>query len=140
MKRRKLTKAQILANEAAQRAKDTQWQQFRDKYHGKTFTAVVRWFNQNSGEGMVRIDDSLSLPIYACNIAGKRTWYPETACVYYTEGQTVQIKIDVHLYSAIFAIGITRGHFDSEHWDRIKNTVLAFQCNEDGQAINGFFA
>lgn len=140
MKRRKLTKAQIADNEAAKQVKYNQWKQFQKKYHGKTFTAVVRWFNKSSGEGVVRLDDGLSLPIYACNIAGRKTWYPETACVYYAEGQIVQIKVDVHMYSTIFAIGVTSGHLDIERWDQIKDKDLAFRCNEDGQAINGLFA
>lgn len=132
MKRRKLTKAQIAAIEEARQEKNDQWERFHAKYHGKTFAAVVWLFNKSSGEGFIRLDDGLVLPIYACNIPGKKTWYPKTACVYYTEGQSVQIRIDVHMFSTAFAIGVTPGHFDAEHWNSIKDQELAFRCNEEG--------
>lgn len=140
MKRRKLTKKQILENEVHYQLKLVAFENFRAKYHKKTFSATVRWFDNMRGEGMVRIDDKLSLPIYACNIAGRKTWFAETACVFYKAGQEVQIEIDVHSYSTVFAKGITPGHFDSEGWDRIKDQNLAFRCDEQGNATNGLFS
>lgn len=140
MQRRKLTKKELAKREAEYLAKQKAWDDLKTKYHGKTFTATVRWFDNMSGQGMVEIDEDLSLPIYACNIRGKKTWFPETACVYYKAKQIVEIEIDVHAYSAVFAKGITPGHFDSEGWDRIKNQDLAFRCNDAGEAINGLFS
>lgn len=116
------------------------WDKFREKYHGKIFSAKVAWFDNMRGEGVVTIDEDLSLQIYACNIKGRKTWYPETACVYYEKGQIVQIKVDCQSRRTIFAIGETQGHLDTEGWDRIKDTNLAFRCDEDGKAINGLFA
>lgn len=116
------------------------WSAFRDKYHGKVFKATVRWFDSARGEGVVRIDEDLSLQIYACNIKGRKTWYSETACVYYKEGQIVDIKVDCHSHRTIFAIGKTQGYFDTEAWDRIKDQNLAFRCDEEGNATNGLFA
>lgn len=97
-------------------------------------TGVVLWFNKNSGVGMVRTNDR-TIELYACNIKGKKTWYPETACVYYTEGQT----IDCHLDHGLL-VGDTQGYFDEEGWARLDHDHLAFKCNEKGEAINGLFS
>lgn len=99
---------------------------------------VVRWFDNVRGEGMIDCDGH-TLPIYACNIKGRKTWYPETACVYYEEGQVVDCHIEVHGYQSYFVIGDTPGHFDAEGWDRIKGQNLAFRCDEEGNAITGLF-
>lgn len=116
-----------------------EWNRFRDKYHGRIFQATVTWFDKPSGMGCVRIDENLSLPIYSCNIKGRKTWFPETACVYYEPGETVDIRIDCHSRKTLFAIGETPGHFDAVGWDRIKGQNLAFRCDEDGKALNGLF-
>lgn len=100
---------------------------------------IVRWFNNISGEGMIDCDGH-SLPIYACNIKGRKTWYAETACVYYKKDQVVDCHIEVHGSQRYFVIGDTPGHFDAEGWDRIKDQNLAFRCNEAGEAVNGLFA
>jgi hypothetical protein len=117
-----------------------QFQDVRAEFHNKTVTAKVRWFDKMRGEGTVSIEGAGTFPIYACNIKGRKTWYPETACVYYEAGQEVQVKIDVHTDTAIFILGVTQGHFDSEGWDRIKDQPLAFKCDEQGNPINGLFA
>lgn len=111
-----------------------------DKYHDKTFDAVVDWFNNVRGVGMITIKDELRLPIYACNIKGKKTWYPETACVYYTKGQKIQVKVTMPGRQTMFAEGLTQGAFDQEGWDRIKNQPLAFKCDDEGKAVTGLFA
>lgn len=103
--------------------------------------ARVRWFSRISGEGMVRVtigDREHCLPIYACNIKGKKTWYPETACVYYEKDQTIEVEVkwDDH---ACFVIGLTPGTLDVEAWDRIKEKDLAFRCDDDGNATTGLF-
>ena len=110
---------------------------FKAKYHGKTFTAHVAWFNPDEGMGFVDVDN-MRLPIYACNIAGKKTWYPETACVYYEAGQIVDVKIDVYI-GATFVLGLTPGTVDVEKWDRIKEQNLAFRCDESGEPVTGLF-
>ncbi len=118
-------------------AEQDAWDTFRNKYHDKTFKATVRWFDNTSGEGAVTIDEDLTLTIYACNIKGRKTWYPHTACIYYSPGQIVDIKVDCHSRRTLFAIGETEGTFDSEGWDRIKDKNLAFRCDSDGSAITG---
>lgn len=104
--------------------------------------AEVRWFNKITGKGYVKLTTGehkgLPLPIYACNIKGKKTWYPETACVYYEPGQkiTVDVKWDSH---ATFVIGITKGILDKDRWDSMDQNKLAFKCNAKGEATNGLF-
>lgn len=112
--------------------------ELREAYHGKTFTAIVIWFNQSSGAGMVRIGDD-SFTLYACNIEGRKTWYPETASVYYEAGQEIDVRLEV-IGSTIFVDGLTPGHHDHEKWDRIKELNLAFRRDDTGKATNGLFA
>jgi len=101
---------------------------------------MVLWFDNNSGEGMVQIGE-LTSDIYACNIAGKKTWYPETACVYYEKGQTIKVKLSFHGYmSQVFVIGLTPGYLDAEGWSNQDQDRLAFKCDEEGNATNGLFA
>lgn len=120
--------------------KALKFEAFHAKYHDKTFAAMVDWFSARSGEGSVTLETGLRLDIFACNIVGRKTWYPETACVYYTEGQEVQIKVDVHSPSAVFAIGLTPGTLDVEAWENIKDKNLAFRCNDVGELTTGLFA
>lgn len=114
--------------------------QFRTKYHKKPLKATVDWFNPMSGCGYVTIPEVGRFVIYACNIKGRKTWYPETACVYYTAGQEVEVELDLHARHAVFCMGLTPGTLDTEGWDRIKDTSLAFRCDEDGNAVTGLFA
>lgn len=117
------------------------YEAWRALAHGKTFKATVVWFNRLKGQGYIEIPELTRkrVPIYACNIAGKKTWYPETACVYYVEGQEIDVRIDVHP-GQTFAIGLTPGTLDAEAWDRIKDKSLAFRCDESGKAVTGLFA
>lgn len=125
-------------------AKISAFNEFADYVKNKTFKAKVRWFDKSSGEGTVTIlDDNInySYPIYACNIKGKKTWYANTACVYYTKDQIIDITVSTHGYgSPVFICGETQGHFDQEAWDSLDQDRLAFKCNEDGEATNGLFA
>lgn len=98
--------------------------------------AVVLYFNRNSGEGMVQgLDDCQGTAmVYACNIPGKKTWYPETACVFYVEGQIIDFEMNDH-----FVVPVTPGIFDEEKWNSLDHDRLAFKCDENGKATNGLF-
>lgn len=104
-----------------------------------TYKATVRWFNRSSGEGMVRIVDEdgemHTAVLYACNIPGKKTWFENTACVYYEEGQEIEVYI-----SHGMVVGITPGIPDTKKWNSLDHSRLAFVCNDAGEAINGLFA
>lgn len=108
-------------------------------YNGKRFKAtVVSW---SGCEGLVKIHgtDLMLQTIYACNIQGKKTWYPETACVYYTEGQEVDVELSVFSGFKLFVNGLTPGYFDEAKWNALDKSRLAFKCDEDGKAVNGLF-
>jgi len=112
---------------------------FEAQYNGKEFKAtVISW---SGSEGLVQIHgaDLMLQTIYACNIKGKRTWYPETACVYYSEGQVINVRLDVFSGFKLFVIGLTQGTFDEAKWNSLDHSRLAFKCNEAGEAINGLF-
>lgn len=112
-----------------------------EKYDGKRFKAVIHAFGVGWTEALAKIEgtDLPLLPIYACNISGKKTWYPETACVYYNDKQVVDVELKVYAGGAIFVCGLTPGILDEERWNRIKSKSLAFRCDEDGNAVTGLF-
>jgi hypothetical protein len=74
--------------------------------------------------------------IYACNIPGKKTWYPETACMYFNEGQEIEVIQDANG----FIIPQTPGIFDESKWNGLDQSRLAFKCDENGKATTGLFA
>lgn len=97
----------------------------------------VTMFDRLRGEGLVSgLNDEGVFTIYACNIPGKKTWFPETACVYYEERTIVDVRVD----DEGFVIGITNGVFDEAKWNSLDHDRLAFKCDEGGKAINGLFA
>lgn len=111
-----------------------------DQYNDKKFTAEVRWFDNSSGKGMVRIiETGDTFPLYACNIAGRKTWYPETACVSYEPKQVVDVECKVFAGGEVFVNGLTQGNLDESKWNSLDQSRLAFKCDENGQALNGLF-
>ncbi len=113
--------------------------EFRDQYDNKEFKATVVYWSGTEGLVKIHGTDLMLQTIYACNIKGAKTWYPETACVYYTEGQEIDVKLSIMSGFALFIIGLTQGHFDAEHWNRLDHSKLAFRCDESGKALNGLF-
>lgn len=112
---------------------------FVNQYNGKSFKAtVISW---SGSEGLVKIHDTdlMLQTLYACNIKGAKTWYPETACVSYAKGQVIDVTLKVYSGGALFVCGDTQGTLDQQRWDRIKDTGLAFRCDEKGKALNGLF-
>lgn len=100
------------------------------------FHAIVSWFNQVTGQGYVEIPKlNQKMPIFACNIKGKKTWYENTACVYYDKGQTVWVRF-VHPH---FIEGLTQGTIDVQKWLSFDRDKLTFKCDSEGKTINGLF-
>ena len=99
-------------------------------------TGTVSWFNRDSGMGSIKCDETQTLtPVYACNILGKKTWYPETACIYLEKGQQVTFKHS----EACGAVDVSGGILDLEKWNKLDHNKLAFKCDDQGLAINGLF-
>lgn len=98
---------------------------------------ILTW-DMDRGDGLIQIDDR-AFDIYACNLPGKKTWYPETACVYYNKGQEVDVVVKYDDY-ALFVIGVTPPHFDHKKWETLKHKRLAFRCDDDGNATTGLFS
>jgi hypothetical protein len=141
---RPITKAEIKRNrihvyEDSWYFKYQAWADWKARVDGKTFKARVLWF-RDDGTGMIEIPElNERLPIYACNIAGKKTWYPETACVFYERDQEIDVSLAVHP-GQTFVIGVTPGHVDQVKWESLDHSKLAFRCNEAGEAVTGLFA
>ena len=98
--------------------------------------ATVRWFNALSGEGMIRLESGVSLPIFACNIQGRRTLFPGTACVSYEKGQEVTVLVEQDAFCC-FVHGLTPGRFDAEKWNSYNKEDLAFTVDEKGEITSG---
>lgn len=122
-----------------QRARMEAFEAYRARYHGVVTKALVLSWDFLRGEGLVRLESGEAREIYACNLPGRKTWYPETACVFYEQGETVEVKLDVHL-TKTFVIGVTQAYIDNEKWDSLDHSKLAFRCNDKGEAVNGLFA
>jgi hypothetical protein len=140
MGRKRITKAEQARQDAQRDELLAQFERWRDQVHGKTFDAKITAWDRLRGEGLVHVPAvNATFEIYACNIPGRKTWYPETACVFYERGQSVEIKFDVHL-TRTFVLGVTPGTVDQERWDALDQSRLAFKCDESGQPVNGLFA
>jgi len=106
----------------------------------QSIECVVLWFDRTVGDGWVKcLADGSVGEIYACNIKGKKTWYPETACVFYAEGEIVEVEVQRYEGGPTFIIGLTPGIFDAEKWGGLDHNRLAFKCDEDGKATTGLF-
>lgn len=98
--------------------------------------ATVIFFDRNSGEGMVKDSAGNIAELYACNIPGKRTWYANTACMYYNKGDVIEVTQDDNG----FVIPLTPGIFDAAKWNSLDQSRIAFKCDDSGKATNGLFA
>lgn len=114
---------------------------FAEAYNGKQYKATVLSWDDSRGQGFVTIHgtDLRFQDIYACNIKGKKTWYPETACVSYEKDQVIDVELKVFSGAKLFVNGLTEGKLDTEKWDGLKKEDLAFRCDEDGNAVTGLF-
>lgn len=69
----------------------------------------IRWFNESSGEGVIRLENGISVPFYSCNVVGADSGYPHLVSnVQFTEGQDVvaTIPADLHMFESLGLIKI----------------------------------
>lgn len=137
--RKKLTKAEQTRIDAEREQWWAAYEKWRGQVHGRQFQAKVTAWDFNRGEGLVYIPDlNATFEIFACNLPGRRTWYPETACVFYMRGDVVQVRFDVHP-GITFVVGVTQGYPDNEKWESLDQDRLAFRCDpESGQVESGW--
>lgn len=110
-------------------------------HNGRRCKATIISGGKGDVEFLARVEGLEHLQvIYACNIKGTKTWYESTACVYYKEGEVVDVELKVFHDFKTFVCGLTPGHFDAEKWARLDKDRLAFKCDENGKALNGLFA
>lgn len=100
------------------------------------FDAEVSWFNPVEGTGYVYMPKlKWKMPIFACNISGKRSWWPEHACVSYERGQKVRVRfVDPH-----FIEGITPGTFNDPQFQAQDRSRMSFCVDTEGKLVNGLF-
>lgn len=137
----KLTKAQEFARAWRDVENDERFLDFeayRNEWNGRVFKAEVVAGGKGP-EFLVRgLNGEGQWWLHACNIKDSKTWYPETACVYYDKGQIVEVTLDIS-YGATFCIGITQGIIDQEKWDSLDQNNLPFRVKDDG-SVTGLFA
>jgi hypothetical protein len=105
--------------------------------YSKNLKGTVSWFNGDQGSITCNITGH-EYVVHACNIKGKKTWYSETACVYLKKGEQVTLDICDLGY---LSVSVTGGsiHFDQAKWNGLDQSKLAFKCDDEGNATNGFF-
>lgn len=140
---RPVTQAEIKKNnihvyQASDYIRHVAYEDFKKRVEGKRLKGTVAWFNRLSGQGSIHVEGEGLWPIFACNIAGKKTWYPETACVYLNEGDEVEVEIRP-FFSGSLLVCHTPGIVDEDKWNSLDQSQLAFKCNDKGEAINGLF-
>lgn len=59
--------------------------------------------------------------------------------MYYETNQVVEVELVALMGFNLLVKGLTPGILDTTHWDRIKNTNLAFRCDKNGNAVTGLF-
>lgn len=139
---KKLTKKQRAERETYEDAqREAEWaafEAFRDKFKDLVFKAEVLFFD--GMEGRIRgLNGEGDHRLYACNIPGAKTWYPETACVYHTKGQIIDAELRIFYGSGALAVSHTPGTLDVEKWSSLDQTKLAFKVGEDGELETGLF-
>lgn len=66
----------------------------------------IRWFNESSGEGKIRLKNGQSIHFYSCNVEGANSLYPElTNNIHFTEGQNVEATYSADKYT-LQALGL----------------------------------
>lgn len=121
-------------------------QSFNSAYQGyitqptrsKGLKGTMLYFDNSRGEGCIACGD-LRVQLYACNAIGKKTWYPETACINFERGQEVVFDL-ADMGDHVTASNVQGGTFDASKWASLPQDRLAFKCDENGDAINGLFA
>ena len=128
----KLSKKRQAEIDAQQEAEMEAYERYYNKYNDLVFKATVISGGKGNTEFLVRCIDTDKLYwVYACNIKGAKTMYPETACVYLNEGDIVEVQLTVFTKQT-FASVITQGRLDNERWNRLDHSKLAFKYNDDG--------
>lgn len=103
----------------------------------KNLKGTVRWFDRIRGEGFIRIPElGTSVVVYACNLKGAKTGFPETACTYLVEGEDVVVDYVHESCGAIIKENTQGIHSDKDQWDSLDQNKLAFKCDDDGNFIN----
>lgn len=100
-----------------------------------TQTGIVTFFDRLSGDGVVLLNSGIETDISACDIPGKKTWLPNTACVYYDINQEIELKWDNTL--DIWRC-LTQGILDHKKWCSLqkKSGRLALECTETGKLVH----
>jgi len=98
-----------------------------------TIKAKVVWFDRRDGEALVRgLNGEGTAVLYACNIPGKKTLYPSTACVYYDQDQ--EIEVEVSEYGLLVArpgiVDDACHEYGVEASDGIMHQIMVGQAHE----------
>lgn len=71
----------------------------------------IRWFDESSGAGMIRLDSGKSVWFYSCNVVGANQQYPELVTnVQFEEGDSVTcvVSADSYTFEALGLISVSK--------------------------------
>lgn len=64
----------------------------------------IRWFNESSGDGSIRLDSGVSVHFFSCNVVGANSGYPKLVSnIQFNEGDSVSAEIsnDEYLFNSL---------------------------------------
>jgi hypothetical protein len=111
-------------------------QDIADQYNDKPMSGTVIYVDNQRGHGLIEIPElNIKLDFHSCNATNTCTWFPETCCVEFTEGQTVSfiLKADVGDLQVDLSISkIDGGYQNLERFNELnKNNDLSFVVLKD---------
>jgi cold shock CspA family protein len=59
----------------------------------------IRWFDESSGEGVIRLDNGVSAWFFSCNVIGANSLYPHLVSnVHFKEGEKIECEMSNDAY------------------------------------------
>lgn len=101
----------------------------------KKYSGKIKWFDQYTKEGVIRLDSGRSVPFYGCNAIGSKSAFSELSCVEYER----DTKVTFELHDALGAVKVSGATINEQEWIDQKGKDSTFQLDADGNIKNGLF-
>jgi hypothetical protein len=98
----------------------------------RTLEGEVTDFDMDTGEGWIKLKDLGSFTVYACNLKGRKSWWPHLACTYLEVGQKVTVDRLAETAGGLTCVVSKDVKFDPEKWDSIDRKDCSFTEQDDG--------
>lgn len=101
----------------------------------KRYAGTIRWFDNYTGKGMVRLETDESVIFYGCNSLKSKSGFCDLCCVEYEKGDPITFE----LHDSLGAIKVSGGTFNQEAYDNADVKNSTFQLDDNGEFKNGLF-